>query len=84
MDSEEFLRKADEILETICCLGSIEDEALKLYCLIHRCKANVVKDGEEYIHRSYLIEKISRLVERVPIILDTDGQRMFCALKIKG
>lgn len=83
MNSEEFLKRSDEILETIWCWESLEDEALKLYCLIHRCKTHVSKDGEDFISRKYLIEKTGRLINKTPIILDEDGCRMFCALKIQ-
>jgi hypothetical protein len=82
MSNEEFLKRAGEIVETINCWESLEDEALKLFCLFSRCRTQVY-EGQEFVHINYVREKIFNLLIKHPIILDSDGARMFCTMKIE-
>ncbi len=81
MESEEFLKKSDEILKTISCWNGIEDEVLKLFCLFSRCITRK-HNGEELVNINYVREKIFNLLIKCPITLDSDASRMFCTMKI--
>ena len=83
MNKEEYLKKREEILETINCFNSVEDEVLKLFCLVN-VAANKKIDGEEYFSKEYMKEKIARILNRIPIILDSEAKNLFCILKKKG
>lgn len=82
MKSEEFLKRADEILENITCWNSFEDEMLKLFCLFSKCRTHVY-EGQEFVHVNYVREKIFNLLIKHPIILDRDSSKMFCTMKIE-
>lgn len=79
LDEEESMN--DEILETISCFVSIEDELLKLYCLVSCAIGH--GDDKDFLHRNYLKEKISRILAHKPLIIDSSAKRMFCDLKEK-
>jgi hypothetical protein len=81
---QDWIEQAQKIMEESDCLGSLEDECLKLYCLLTRCSHNLVHNGEEMLSRQYVISKASRLLQGIPIILDQDGKRMFASLKLKS
>lgn len=83
MRSEEWLRQAEEIMDTASCYNSLEDEVIKLMCLVTRCKANVTQDGEDFLSRKYMLEKVTRILQGIPIILDCDGQRMYASIKMQ-
>lgn len=82
LNSEEFLKRAEEILETISCWNSLDDEVLKLYCLFSRCATHKV-DGQEMVNVNYVREKIFNLLIKHPTILSCDAARTFCTMKIE-
>ena len=44
--------------------------------------ANTIKDGEELISKRYIKEKLGRVIEGVPIILDNKATIMYLAIKL--
>lgn len=82
MKQEEFLKRADEILETITCWNDIEDEVLKLFCLFSKC-ATKKYNGEELLNVNYVIEKVFNLLIKRPNILSIEASKMFCIMKIE-
>lgn len=83
MDSEEKLKYYDEIMETIDCYNNIEDEVIKLVCLLIKCRSNFIYQGEELLIRKYVLEKATRILEKIPIILDTEAKQMFVSIKMR-
>jgi hypothetical protein len=69
----------EKILENINCFVSLEDEILKLYCLV--CCAMTHGDHKGYLHKDYLREKIGRLLDKYPIVIDAQAKGMFLTLK---
>lgn len=62
-------------------LLELKDEIIKLHCLVSCCCPYHIHQGEDMISRGYLIEKIERLVLRIPIILDTTAKERFDQFK---
>lgn len=83
MTLQEILEYIEKLEDNISCWNGLEDEVLKLYCLMNCCVGTVEKEGEKYINRNYVTEKIGKLCCRSPIILDRAAQSMFILLKIK-
>jgi hypothetical protein len=82
MESEAFLKRADEIMETICCWESLEDEVLKLYALFTHC-ATIKHEAQELVNVNYVREKIFNLLIKHPIIMSGDAKRTFISMKIE-
>lgn len=80
--TEDFLKRADEILQTAYCWNGIEDEVLKLYCLFTRC-ATFKHDCQELVNVNYVREKLFNLLIQRPNILSDDAAKMFCSMKIE-
>ena len=72
----------EEILENITCVESLEDQLLKLFCLFNCCMTNAIQNGEELISKRYIREKLGRVIEGVPIILDSKATIMYLAIKL--
>jgi hypothetical protein len=81
-DNKEFMKRAEEIIETISCWNGVEDEVLKLFCLFTQCKT-VKFNGAELVNINYVREKIFNIILKNPIILSSDAARMFCQMKIE-
>lgn len=82
MESEEYLKRSQEIIDNSNCWEGLEIEVMKLFVLFTRCEA-IEKDGEEdLLVRRYVVEKTSRLLHGIPIILDDDGARMYASLRL--
>ena len=56
---------------------NVEDELVKLFCLVLTCNASKQDEFGEYICRDYLLEKIGGLNQRIPISLDTKAKEIF-------
>ena len=72
----------EQILENMTGVESIEDQLLKLFCLFNCCMAQTIQDGEELISKRYIKEKLGRVIEGVPIILDNKATIMYLAIKL--
>jgi len=84
MISEEWLKKAEEIMDNSTCWESLEDELLKLYCLLSRCSCQKTSQGVEILTREYVVGKLVRVLSKVPIILDGDTKRLYATLKMES
>ncbi len=82
MTNEELLKRTDEILETITCWNSLEDEVMKLFCLFSTC-CTTKHEGQELVNINYVREKIFNILIKHPILLDSQGKRKFCLMKIE-
>ncbi len=82
MESEDFLTKANKILDEVHCWNGLEDEVLKLYCLFTRCVTQKIQ-GQEVLNVNYVREKIFNLMIKHPIILDDDTARLYATMKIE-
>jgi hypothetical protein len=59
------------------CYFNLEDEVMKLYALILTCSASKKDEYGEYLSRDYLLEKVGRLNQRIPISLDPKAKEIF-------
>ncbi len=84
MTSEEWLKKAQELMDNSTCWESLEDELLKLYCLFSRCSCQKTSQGIEILTREYVVGKLVRVLSKVPIILDGDTKRVYATLKMES
>ncbi|HEY5236093.1 MAG TPA: hypothetical protein VIJ14_07945 [Rhabdochlamydiaceae bacterium] len=82
-DIEEMIKQVQEITDSASCYNSIEDEVLKLVCLFTKCHTNLNSGGDDMLARNYVLEKVTRVLDGVPISLDREGMRMFTAIKLK-
>lgn len=82
MNWEEKQRQQEEILETIDCFVSVEDELLKLYCLVNCCSVHHRINDQDLVSKDYMKEKIGRIMSQKPIILDSTAKVMFVAIKL--
>lgn len=82
--SEEWLKKAEEIMDNSTCWQSLEDELLKLYCLFSRCCCSKTENGTEVLSREYVVGKLVRVLSQVPIVLDGDSKRVYATLKMES
>ena len=80
--SFDLVKRADEIMDNSTCWHSLEDEVLKLIVLFSHCTSNLQKDGVDYLTRDYVMEKVLRLKERIPLILDRNGKRAYASFKL--
>ena len=81
MNSEDYLKRAEEILDEVSCWNGLENEIIKLFCLFSRC--NTVKhDAQELININYVREKVFNLLIKHPTLLAGDAQRMYIAMRI--
>lgn len=81
-DEEEKRKLIESILENCDCVGNLEDQLLKLYCLFNCCMANYSKDGEDFLSRYYIKEKLGRVMGGIPIILDTKAKSQYATLML--
>ena len=84
MTSEEWLQKAQELVDNNTCWESVEDELLKLYCLFSRCSCIQTSQGVDILTREYVVGKLVRVLSKVPIILDGDTKRLYATLKMES
>lgn len=77
---DEFLEKSNEIIENADCWNGLEDELLKLKILFMICDG----DKNDCISRKYILEKIMRVLDRVPIVLHNGGKRLFACEKLQS
>jgi len=54
-----------------------QEEIKKLYILFKHCLPSLNKDGQDYIHRAYILEKIERLLHKMPIVLDSKNSKYY-------
>lgn len=78
------LKEAEEIMDNCCCVESLENEVLKLLCLFSNCMANVTHEGEQMLSRKYVIEKVSRLLQGIPIILDANARGKYVRIRMES
>ena len=74
--------RAEEIMENISCFTGIRDEVLKLLCLFSCCKTTKNEHGQDCISKEYAIEKTRRILDTIPISLDSNAARLFIVYKI--
>ena len=79
-DKKEQLMKS--ILDKVDEVGNVEDQLIKLYCLFNCCLANYTKDGEDFLSRRYIKEKLGRVMGGIPIILDASARVMYATLML--
>lgn len=82
--SEKWLEEAEKIMDESCCYNSVEDEVLKLICLLSRCSSSIKQDGEDFLSRSYVLDKATRILQGVPIILDSETRKMYASIKMEN
>lgn len=82
MTNEEYLKRADEIIEEISCWNGIENEIIKLFCLFSKC-ATLKHDRQELVNINYVREKVFNLLINHPTLLSHDAQRMYIAMRIE-
>lgn len=82
INSEEWLKQAQEIMDRSCFYESIEDEVIKLVCLFTRCRSSLEVEGENMLSRKYVLEKAARILQGIPIILDEESKRMYASIKM--
>jgi hypothetical protein len=80
MDKKQEL--AQQLLESADCLGNLEDQVIKLFCLLNCCIAHHKQDGEEFISRRYIKEKVGRVCSNVPLILDASAKAMYVSIML--
>ena len=74
--------KYNQIMDEVSCWNGLENELLKLLILFQKCYATTLKDGTQVLSRDYVLEKVSRLMNKQPIILDPNSARLYGALRI--
>lgn len=69
-----------EILDSITCFVSIEDELIKLFCLVScaKCETNY----PDRLHKDYLKEKIGRIMNGTPLVIDNSAKAMYIGIKL--
>lgn len=82
-DLEDLVKRTQEIIDELSCVASLEDQVLKLYCIIKNCVANHTEEGTEMITRQYMLEKLTRVINSIPLIMDKNASKMFVAIKLK-
>jgi hypothetical protein len=80
MDRKEELAKT--LLDNVNGVGNIEEQLIKLFCLFNCCMANHKENGEDYISRSYIKEKMGRVISNMPIILDASAKAMYVSIML--
>lgn len=83
MHPDDYVKRYNEILDTISCFNSLQDEVLKLFCLLKLCNYQKNQHGEESLNKDYILEKVTRLLDNHPIIISRDAANLFCRLKIQ-
>lgn len=86
MSLEEFearQKRKEEIKDTVNCYSSVEDEVLKLLCLVNKAHCQKDSSGNEVFNKSYLLEKIARILNGVPISLGHEALQLFISLKMQ-
>lgn len=81
MRPEEYIRRTEEILETINCFISLEEEVLKLLCLFNSLDCKKL-NGDEVFNKDYVIEKTAFLVNQIPLVLNVRARNLYVAIKI--
>ena len=81
MDDELREKKYAEYMDEVSCWNGLENELLKLLILFQRCYAKKTEDGEEVLGRDYVQEKVSRLMNQQPIILDPRSATLYVMLR---
>ena len=71
-------------MDSDTCYNSIEDEVLKLMCLMTRCSAQLKQEGKDLLSREYVLEKVTRILQGIPIILDSDSRKMYYSIKMNN
>lgn len=82
MNSEEFLKRADELMETIDCWEGLDNEVLKLFALFERCHT-IKHDCQELVSINYVREKIFSLLIKHPIILSCEAKKVYLTMRIE-
>ena len=85
IDEKEVERRQSlikSVLEKVNEVGNVEDQLIKLYCLFNCCMANHTENGEEFISRRYIKEKLGRVMGSVPLILDQSAQLMYASIML--
>ena len=83
MDAEIEKKDLNFFVENITCYLSVEEEVLKLLCLFQHCYANLRNKEEDFLTRSYVLEKVSKVLNGSPIILDSNAVAKYLLIKIK-
>lgn len=73
---------AQQLLERVDELGNLEDQVIKLFCLLNCCMAHHKQDGEEFISRRYIKEKVGRVCSNIPLILDASAKTMYVSIML--
>lgn len=81
MENEEYIGRIQEILEEIDCWNGLENEVLKLFALFSCCLTQKA-DGQKVVNVEYVKEKIYKLLNNSPIILDHQAKRVYCSMRI--
>lgn len=81
-DYLEELKEAEKIMDNCCCWESLENEVLKLLCLFSNCMAKK-HEGEDMLSRMYVVEKVSRLLQHWPIILDAKAKGVYVKIRME-
>jgi hypothetical protein len=84
MNIEKMVNQIEEILNKSSCFISVEDEILKLLSLFKFCSGTIMHQEEEYISRAYVLEKVERIREGVPIVLGGDCLKAYIRWKLEG
>lgn len=79
--NETWEKARQEILEEIDCWNGLENEVLKLFALFNCCLTQKI-EGQEMVNVEYVKEKIYKLLNNSPIILDHQAKRVYCSMRI--
>lgn len=71
-----------KIRENISCWQGLDDEVLRLHLLFSTCECQLKIGGEELISRRYILEMITNLIAKHPILLDPILQEEFIKFKM--
>lgn len=73
---------AQQLLESVDSVGNLDEQLIKLFCLFNCCVSHHTVDGEEFISRRYIKEKIGRVSAKIPIILDQSAKVMYVSIML--